>query len=211
MKYPRTPVWPGSPSNPPAHRAADPQDFVGHELVITEKLDGACTMLASGEALTRTGERAPWLAMARQHHAWKLIRSNTVIFGEDLYGVHSIEYAPMWRFQTFRAFAIFRDSQWSSWDTVRLLCADLSIPLVPVLFRGTIRWADELDAMIQNFHKQPSALGGEREGVVIRRARSFTQGEFQHSICKSVRLNHVKADEHWSRHWKPCQLIRSKQ
>ncbi|MCY4486538.1 MAG: hypothetical protein OXF11_05400 [Deltaproteobacteria bacterium] len=58
------------------------------------------------------------------------------------------------------------------------------------------------------YHSEPSALGGAREGVVIRLARAFPAEEFHLNVCKSVREDHVQSDEHWSKHWRPCRIAR---
>ena len=73
--------------------------FIGQEIVITEKLDGSNTLLHQGQACPRSSDGASaslWLAMARKHHAWNTIRLPELqLYGEDLYGVHAIEYDPL--------------------------------------------------------------------------------------------------------------------
>ena len=54
--------------------------------------------------------------MARKHHAWKLTGLDEIVYGEDLYGVHSISYAPMQEHETFRAFAMLRGNSFASQD-----------------------------------------------------------------------------------------------
>ena len=103
-RYARTPCWPGSPSRPQGDRVTPcPEAFLGVELVVTEKLDGSNVTLHAGRVYARStspgpAARSPWLAVARKHHAWKLARpglENVLLHGEDLYGVHAIEYDPM--------------------------------------------------------------------------------------------------------------------
>jgi len=57
-KYPRTPWWPTSPSlslvGSSGKLLADPDRFVGRPIVITEKLDGSCTLLHRGEVYARS-------------------------------------------------------------------------------------------------------------------------------------------------------------
>ena len=84
--------------------------FVGREVVITEKLDGGNTCLYGGEVYARsTGapSHAGWMGMVRKHHAWKTVdtRPDVVLYGEDLFGIHSIEYDAMREQDTFRLFA----------------------------------------------------------------------------------------------------------
>ena len=108
-KYPRTPYSPWSPANPRNRPAADMTRFIGREIVITEKLDGSNTLLRQGQACPRSADSAaaaPWLAMARKHHAWKTIPLPELqLYGEDIYGVHAIEYDPVPEKATFRLFA----------------------------------------------------------------------------------------------------------
>lgn len=66
------------------------------------------------------------------------------------------------------------------------------------------------DSFVDEAHRGPSALGGEREGVVIRLACSFPASEFGLSVCKSVRAGHVQTDEHWTRNWRPCRIARGR-
>ena len=46
------------------------------------------------------------MAMVKKHHAWKVNEPDVWLYGEDLYGVHSIEYEPVAEHETFYAFAL---------------------------------------------------------------------------------------------------------
>jgi hypothetical protein len=182
--------------------------LAGRELVITEKLDGANTLVHRGSVHGRSGDSAaPWMGMVKKHHAWKLRGEPRLLYGENLYPVHSIEYSPMTAPSTFRAFALMdEDGALEPFSALEQLCADLEIPVAPVLFRGECGSFLELDGLIHEFHALPSALGGEREGVVVRDAGRVGPGAFALSVCKSVRKDHVQTGEHWSRNWRPCRL-----
>ena len=78
-----------------------------------------------------------------------------------------------------------------------------------MVWRGRFGSVQALREMVEEAHRKPSRLGGEREGVVIRLARAFHETEFEDAVCKSVRENHVQTDEHWTRNWKPCRLARA--
>lgn len=55
LKYPSTPYWPWSPSigrGDDVH--ANPDRFVGEDLVVTEKLDGGNTLLHAGKVYSRS-------------------------------------------------------------------------------------------------------------------------------------------------------------
>ena len=214
-KYPRTPYAPFSPSGitgrPPAHIA----HFLGVDLIITEKLDGSNTRLHNSRAYPRSTAdgndhpRYPWLAMVRKHHAWKTANDPTThLYGEDIYGLHSIRYDPVPEDRTFYLFATRTHVLWEPWDQVEAWAHIYRIPTVPVLHRGVFHSAQRLRDLCLELVRQPSALGPRREGVVIRTAQGFDPQSFPNAVCKVVRADHVQPDEeHWSRHWTPCRIL----
>ena len=219
IKYPRTPYWPTSPQVEPGDRAIkDLSGIIGHEVVITEKLDGTNVLLQTGEVYARSvsggpAQAAPWLAMVRKHHAWKTNTPelrNLRVYGEDIYGVHSIAYGPVAEDRTFYAFASLAPDQTfhSFQTTVQIAQEQLHVPTVPFIHRGVFKTRTALDNFLKEYlQREKSALGGELEGLVIRHASSFLAHEFDTHVCKYVRPNHVQTDEHWKRHWRPCQLL----
>ena len=213
VRYPRTPYWPWSPAigrGDAVH--ANPDRFAGEDVVVTEKLDGGNTLLHAGKVYARSVS-APsggkWMAMVKKHHAWKVNEPDAYLYGEDIYGVHSIVYDPVAEHGTFYAFAL-RDGAgaFAAFDEVEAYAKQREIPVVPVLFRGRFRSVAEISAFMKQAHGKPSTLGSEREGVVMRLARGFPAAEFQDNVCKSVRAGHVQTDEHWTRNWKPCRIAR---
>ena len=212
-KWPRIPYWHRSPNKPYGSGVAvHSKHFLNKEIVITEKLDGSNTKIAQGQVFTRSGDnpKASWNGLVKKYHAWKTTEEtwrNTIFFGENLYPIHSIEYDAMRPHDTFRLFAIWDFRACLPWDTTLQIANQLCIPTVPQLYRGTIYLADQLEELILSFHKEPSLLGGEREGVVIRTAGYIQDWEFPTKIAKSVRPDHVQTDEHWSRSWLPCKLL----
>ena len=215
MKYPRTPHWPGSPASTGDSRRVhqNPSRFVGQDIVITEKLDGANTLLHRGKVYGRsvsTPRSHPWQAMVRKWHAWKLVSEpELLLWGEDIYATHSIAYGPVLPERTFYAFAAMTNHRFLPFDHLVDITERLDIPTVPVLFRGVFHVGQHLADFINSCHKQSSALGGDREGVVVRIADGYSYDEFSLSVCKSVRHNHVQTDSHWTRSWVPCQILRS--
>ena len=209
-KYPRTPYWPWSPQVASDGRTlADPAVFVGPEVVVTEKLDGSNTLLHGGQAYGRSvssPSTAPWMGMVKKHHAWKLAGSSDLLYGEDIYGVHSIEYGPVSEDRTFYAFALRRGDYFESFDEVRHLAKRLDIAVVPVVWRGRFTSVGAIREMVTEAHTRASQLGGQREGVVIRPAAGFPAADFGSLVCKSVRRDHVQTGEHWTRRWKHCAL-----
>jgi len=214
LKYPRTPHWPYSPAIGNGARVhSDPDRFVGETVVATEKLDGGNTLLHEGNVYARsvsTPSEAQWMAMVKKHHAWKIRGSDVYLYGEDIYGVHSIEYAPVTENRTFYAFALRGpDGVFASFAELETYAASKDIPVVPVLFRGRFVSVGDIREFMEDAHREPSALGGAREGVILRLASGFPGAEFAANVCKSVRKGHVQSDKHWTRHWRPCQLAAS--
>ena len=191
----------------------DPGRFVGVPVVVTEKLDGSNILLHDGKVYGRSvsaPSEAKWTAMVKKHHAWKVTGPDVYLYGEDIYGVHSIAYGPVPQDRTFYAFAL-RDGTgaFAPFADVEGYAGRYAIPVVPVLFRGIFRTVAELRAFLERAHAEPSVLGGEREGAVMRLAFGFPEAEFTFNVCKSVRAGHVQSDEHWTRNWKPCKLAPS--
>ena len=208
-KYPRTPYWPKSPTQGrPSERHESPEVFVGPEVVVTEKLDGGNTMVHRGEVYARSvsaPSRDKWMAMVRKHTAWKVQDDDLYLYGEDIYAVHSIEYAPVAEDRTFYAFAIRRGNRFASFAEVEAYAREHGIPVVPVLYRGRFDSVAAIQRFLDGAHAGPSLLGGDREGVVLRLADGFPASAFARNVCKSVRPNHVQTPEHWRRHWRPTQ------
>ncbi len=214
LKYPKTPYWQQSPARGAGDESlADPTRFAGSPVVVTEKLDGGNTLLHMGEVYGRSVS-APsigkWMAMVRKHHAWKVLEPDIFLYGEDIYGVHSVEYDPVPENETFYAFALrFADGSFSSFQALVKYAREHEIPVVPVLYEGVFRSVDEIQDFVRDAHMEPSALGGAREGVVIRLAREFPADDFHLNVCKSVREGHVQSNEHWSKGWRACRIAQA--
>lgn len=213
-KYPSTPHWyksPGVQRDDSYH--TNPDMFLEAPIVITEKLDGGNTLLCGGEVYARSvtsPSHAGWMAMVRKHHAWKTYGTNNLYYGEDLYGIHSIEYDALKEDETYRLFSVRdQDDIFLSWDDVEEEAENtLGVKTVPVLFRGEFKEKDEITEWFETHIKKPSCLGGEREGFVMRIQAPFYASSFSKFVCKYVRENHVQTDEHWTKNWKPCNIIR---
>lgn len=212
MKYPRTPHWRSSPGlSSDDIREAGTDGFVDTDLIITEKLDGSNVRLIAGEVYARGGtlpSHHGWHAMVRKHHQHKTVTfPDHAFFGEDIYGVHSIHYDPVPEDETFRCFAVLHQRQWLAWADVEHLCDQAGFLTVPVLYRGRFNEAAALDAWLAKELVRPSLLGGPREGFVIRSAGAFPDDAFGAHVRKYVRAGHVQTDQHWTKNWKPIQII----
>ena len=142
LKYPRTPYWLYSPGEPrDGDELADPALFVRRPIVVTEKLDGGNTLLHRGQVYARSvsaPSTGKWMAMVKKHHAWKVTEPDVFLYGEDIYGVHSIEYDPVRESETFHAFALRKASGgFSSFRTMVSYAQERHTPVVPILFEGT--------------------------------------------------------------------------
>lgn len=214
-KYPSTPHWPQSEK---LHRddtyIDTPSAFVGVPVVVTEKIDGGNTCLFNGEVYARSvasPAQDKWFAMVKKHHAWKVTQEwfhkDVAFYGEDIYGVHSIEYDAIPEDETFMLFAV-RDSMdwWYSWQHVMDFADELGIRTVPVIERCVFKTEAAITEFFREEISKPSALGGPREGFVMRYEALFDTRQFRERVCKYVRANHVQTDEHWRRNWKPCKF-----
>ena len=127
------------------------------------------------------------------------MRGRFALFGENMFGVHQIEYDGLASY--FYLFGVHDDllGSWWSWDQVVELAAFLQLPTVPVLFRGSFATLNLVQKWMDHRAKLPSALttgGGAEagalapvtpEGFVLRRTARFTDAEFSRSISKYVR------------------------
>ena len=210
MKYPSTPYHPASPNkgsrDDRIHKR--PERFVGVPIIITEKLDGSNTLISEAQVYGRSvmaPSQNKWMAMVKKHHSWKIRAPGLQVYGENLFGVHSIEYDSMTEEETFRVFAVRLDDKFLSFDDLEDFCKRLDLPIVPMLFNGIITESKEIDRIMSK-PEGYSQLGSTREGMVMRIAASFVAANFNDNVCKSVRPDHVQTDEHWTRNWQPCKL-----
>lgn len=217
-KYPRTYHMPWSPGatsdDKKLFEGWFDKLYKGKEVVITEKLDGSNTCFTCTEVYGRshaTPTRNPWdkNLWGSDGLLWKVkpvIGVYEFVFGENLYGVHSIEYNRLPEyFFVFNVYNNYED-KWYSWDDVVMMANCMEVPTVPVLYRGVIESEDELKKLVDKLMSEPSTFGDTKEGVVMRLADEFAGDDFADCVCKYVRANHVQTDEHWTRNWKKASL-----
>jgi hypothetical protein len=208
LKYPRTYHFPFSPGTTSDDRIKqDWQAILTNELVITEKLDGENTCIKADGVYARSHAAPtlnPWAK--NMWTTWEQVKNSLgdlAIFGENLYGLHSIEYTELDSY--FYVFAIRDGDTWLSWDEVVFYAQLLDLPTVPVLGRGIFAEKD-IKNVINTALTEGSQLGGTCEGVVCRTATDFETAQFSENVLKYVRKNHVKTDEHWTRNWQRAKL-----
>lgn len=210
-KYNKTYHLPWSNPSSDDKIADDITCLIGREIVITEKLDGENTGMKNEGVYARshgTFTTSAWSREVRQLHLMKVkdnLDENTFIFGENMEGIHSIEYTNLDSY--FYMFGIRDNLVWLSWDEIEEYSYLLGIPTVPVLFRGIVNSEKELRDLVEGLVKYQSKLGGDIEGVVVRISDRFDDDDFKKSLQKWVRKNHVKTiDKHWTRNWKRATL-----
>lgn len=127
-----------------------------------------------------------------------LIDPGVQVFGEWLYARHSIAYSALPSY--FLAFGV-RDKMlghWASWGEVERCAEVIGVPTVPVLGRlPETSDARLIEGWLAAIECEPSRLGGDREGYVVRWAGGFSDEDFDRALGKWVRSDHVKTDEHW--------------
>ena len=212
-KYNRTYHLPYSPGATNDDRISNGvETLLGKEIVITEKLDGENTGMTNGGVYARshaTFTTSDWSREVRQLHDIKVkgnLSEGEFIFGENLEGIHSIEYTNLKSY--FYIFGVRDNNIWVPWNSVEEYSYLLDIPTVPILFKGVLNTKEELQVLVEKLVKEDSVLGGEREGIVIRNVDMFNDCDFKDNVMKWVRKNHVKTDSHWTRNWKKAEIKR---
>jgi len=103
------------------------------ELVLTEKLDGQNNCFNKRGVFARSHTaptQHPWDKPMRER--WNLIKNDLndlEIFGENMYGIHSIAYHKLESY--FYVFAVREGNKWLSWEEVKFYAAMLDFPVVP--------------------------------------------------------------------------------
>ena len=212
-KYNRTYHLPWSPGSTNDDRISDNvESLLGTEIVSTEKLDGEnCGMTDDGVYARShaTFTTSAWSREVRQLHKLSVedeLGDGVFLFGENMEGIHSIEYTNLTSY--FYIFGIRDNDIWIPWEKVEEYSYLLDIPTVPVLFKGIVNTAKELQQIVEDLVSKPSELGGQREGIVVRTAGMFHNDDFADNVMKWVRKGHVQTDVHWTRNWKKAEIKR---
>lgn len=209
-KYNRTYHLPWSPGTTSDDRISPSvESLIGIDIVITEKLDGENTGMTKDGVYARSHAAfttSPWSREVRQinERIKRDISDGVFIFGENMEGIHSIEYTNLTSY--FYIFGVRDNNIWISWNDVEEYSYLLDIPTVPVLFKGVVNSEKELKELTEKLVSQPSALGGSREGIVVRNAGIFHNDDFAKNVMKWVRKDHVNTDEHWTRNWRKASV-----
>lgn len=208
QKYPRTYHFPFSLGATSDDRTLQNwQAILAHPLIITEKLDGENTCLKTSGVYARSHAAPTRNAWAKNMWTiWERLKNDLgdlQVFGENLYGIHSIEYQEL--YHHFYIFGIRDNDTWLSWEEVIFYAQLMDLPTVPVRQIGHFS-AKQLPIFIEEEMLKGSQLIGDCEGFVVRNAQSFANDTFYQNVLKYVRKNHVKTNEHWTRNWKRAKL-----
>lgn len=192
VKYPRTPHLPWSPG---AHgddtRMADLRALEGHEVVVTEKLDGENTTLYRDGLHARAIEGRPhpsrdWVK-GLQGRVGYLLPQGWRVCGENLYARHSLAYDDLESY--FYLLSVWDETNVClSWDETLTWARALGVPTPRELYRGG--W-DE--ARVQSLRVDERTM----EGYVVRTVEGFPFEAFASRVAKWVRAGHVQTDQHW--------------
>ena len=127
-----------------------------NQLVVTEKLDGQNNCFNRHGVFARTHATPsthPWDKPLRER--WQLIKNDLgdlEVFGENMYGIHSIAYRKLDSY--FYVFAVREKDRWLSWEEVKFYAGLLDFPTVPTYpikrpLRGFLAGAPSEDAALE--------------------------------------------------------------
>jgi len=200
FKYPRTPHLPWSNGATNDDKTLnDVKHFHHKQIIVTEKMDGENTTLYSDgyiHARSIDGRHHPSRDWIKSTWASKnnrpaldmgLLRKNYRILGENLYARHSISYNNLESF--FYIFGVADETHMLHWNIVKAASKEFDLPIPRVLYEG------EFDVAV--LKKIAEKLDNNVEGYVVRLKNEFLIEDFEHSVAKYVRANHVQTDKHW--------------
>lgn len=215
-KYPRTYHLPFSEGLQNDDRKVE-DDWWEHlkdkTLVLSEKLDGENQSVYRSGVYARSHSAPttnPWSRNMTENggiydQVKNMLGEDEGIYGENLYGVHSIEYNKLPSY--YFVFAVRNSEKWYSWKEVEEMASILNLPTVPVLEMRKFNSVKDLEDTIKFHMTKGSKYGDTIEGVVVRNIDDFPLEDFSKNVVKYVRKNHVQTDEHWQRNWKRAKLI----
>lgn len=193
-KYPRTRHAPWSRSKGEDDKEhSTMEQFIGREVVVTEKMDGENTSmyrdhyharsLDSRHHPSRDAVKAVWGSLRY------LIPENWRLCGENVYAEHSIAYDDLESF--FLGFSVWDDRNVKlAYDTGLEYMREWGVTPVRELYRGTY---DE--KVIKGLWTPAQA--SRMEGYVIQVVEEIPYEDFGTFVAKYVRPKHVQTDEHW--------------
>lgn len=195
-KYPRTFHLPQSLGKTSDDKTLkDTSHFYNKNVVITEKMDGENTSIYTNTFHARSLDSRhhnsrDWVARLQSTIGYK-IPVGWRICGENLYAKHSIKYQNLPTY--FLAFSVWNENNIClNWNDTLDVLKELSLMHPPVLYHGI--YSDDIVVdLIQQLDMD------KQEGFVVRLSEDFKYENFESSVAKFVRKNHVQTDSHWMR------------
>lgn len=192
----------------------DLSEFIGVEVVISEKADGGNTGFNVDNIFGRTHALptdCPTFDYIKNVHYYPkkhMLNKDYMYFGENLYAIHSIVYTKLEDY--LYIFNIQNKDVMLSFDAMVEEAKRLSFKTVPVVFRGVFKSVKEIEIFMNAEINKESFWGGDREGFVLRVASEFKMDDFSKKVVKYVRKGHVQSDKHWKTNWKKQELVKLK-
>lgn len=211
FRFPQTPhiTWlsEGMPRDDKLLSPADLEEFLSHELIVEEKIDGANLGFSiSPEGKLQAQNRGSFIDLDDPYGQWKPIRwwlstvryalkdalgPNLMLFGEWCYARHTVNYTRLPSY--FVAFDVYDREAGAFWSVARrnAFAAELGIMVVPERARGQF----DLDGLIALLGESV-LTEGPAEGIYVRQE----DGDWLKQRAKLVRAEFVQAiEEHWSK------------
>jgi hypothetical protein len=192
IKYPRTPhlMWSESISKDD-RKLTSINHFIGKDIVMSEKRDGENSTLMRNCTYARSLNSIDHPSRHWLKGLWGNIRFDIPegwrICGENLYAKHSISYTNLKNY--FEVFSIWNENnECLSYNETKEWCELLGLTMVPFLWKGIF---DE------NFLRNYKIDVDNQEGYVIRLSDKFKFEDFDKSVAKWVRKDHITSDKHW--------------
>lgn len=169
----------------------------GRRMIGTIKMDGENTSLYADHMHARSLDSKHNYSRDEVKAFWSSIRHEIPeywrICGENMWGVHSIEYQDL--AHVFFGFSVWDDKNVAlPWDEGKDNTLDwfelLGIQPVEKVYDGVFD-----DAAMRRIANEVISHG--HEGVVFRVADAIPYREFSESVGKCVREGHVQTDQHW--------------
>ncbi|MFO7180611.1 MAG: RNA ligase family protein [Pseudomonadota bacterium] len=211
FRFPRTPhlVWlgEGQPRDDKVLAPHELEEFLSHELVLEEKIDGAnLGFSVAADGTLRAQNRGKYLRWEEDVGQFKTLGRwlrdkeqrlidalypDLMLFGEWCYAVHHVRYdrLPDW----FLAFDVYDRARGEFWSVPRrnALARELGLSVVPSLGAGKF----DLPALLARLGNSKVATGA-AEGIYLR----YDEGDRLIARAKLVRREFVQSiDEHWSK------------
>lgn len=194
IKYPRTFHLPWSEGKTSDDKVLSNIDhFKDQYVIVTEKMDGENTTLYNDTLHARSidSRNHPSRNWLKLYHS-KIAHNIPIgwrICGENLYAKHSIHYNELKSY--FLVFSIWNaENICCDWNSTKEYAELLELQIVPVLWEGIFD--------IQLLMNLSASLNSDnQEGYVIRLANEFKYENFNKSVAKFVRKNHVQSNKHW--------------